>query len=79
MASECARSQRSDGGPSLPGVTRPGSRLQCLHLTSPALVPLCHRRYTAPTDEALAYDVQAVPMFGLNMIRLHQKVNPERW
>jgi hypothetical protein len=36
-------------------------------------------QYTAPTDEALAYDVQAVPMFGLNMIRLHQKVNPERW
>ena len=36
-------------------------------------------QYTAPTDDALAYDVQAVPMFGLNMIRLHQKVNPERW
>ena len=36
-------------------------------------------QYTAPTDEALAFDVQAVPMFGLNMIRLHQKVNPERW
>jgi len=36
-------------------------------------------QYTAPTDEALQYDVAAVPMFGLNMIRLHQKVNPERW
>mmetsp|Transcript_11789 Transcript_11789/g.18151 ORF Transcript_11789/g.18151 Transcript_11789/m.18151 type:complete len:677 (-) Transcript_11789:448-2478(-) len=36
-------------------------------------------QYTAPTDEALAFDVQVVPMFGLNMIRLHQKVNPERW
>jgi hypothetical protein len=36
-------------------------------------------QYTAPTDAALAYDIQAVPMFGLNMIRLHQKVNPERW
>ncbi len=35
-------------------------------------------QYTAPTDEALAYDIAAVPMFGLNMIRLHQKVNPER-
>jgi len=35
--------------------------------------------YTAPTDDALAYDIQAVPMFGMNMIRLHQKVNPERW
>ena len=31
-------------------------------------------QYTAPTDDALAYDVLAVPMFGLNMIRLHQKV-----
>jgi len=36
-------------------------------------------QYTAPTDAALAHDVEAVPMFGLNMIRLHQKVNPERW
>jgi len=35
--------------------------------------------YTAPTDDALAYDIQVVPMFGMNMIRLHQKVNPERW
>ena len=36
-------------------------------------------QYTAPTDEALAFDIEAVAMFGLNMIRLHQKVNPERW
>jgi len=36
-------------------------------------------QYTAPTDEALAWDIHVVPMFGLNMIRLHQKVNPERW
>jgi beta-galactosidase/beta-glucuronidase len=36
-------------------------------------------QYAAPTDEALSSDVQAVPMFGLNMIRLHMKVNPERW
>lgn len=35
--------------------------------------------YTAPSDEALEYDILAVGMFGLNMIRLHQKVNPERW
>eukprot|EP00929_Paragymnodinium_shiwhaense_P000723 TRINITY_DN100959_c0_g1_i1.p1 TRINITY_DN100959_c0_g1~~TRINITY_DN100959_c0_g1_i1.p1 ORF type:complete len:677 (-),score=99.43 TRINITY_DN100959_c0_g1_i1:260-2224(-) len=35
--------------------------------------------YTAPTDEALEYDLLATKMFGLNMIRLHQKVNPERW
>ena len=26
-------------------------------------------QYTAPTDEALASDIQVVPMFGLNMIR----------
>jgi len=36
-------------------------------------------QYTAPTDEALAYDLEATKMFGMNMIRLHQKVNPERW
>jgi hypothetical protein len=36
-------------------------------------------QYTAPSDEALAFDIKAVPSFGLNMIRLHQKVNPERW
>eukprot|EP01121_Diplochlamys_sp_Union-15-3_P017716 TRINITY_DN6295_c0_g1_i1.p1 TRINITY_DN6295_c0_g1~~TRINITY_DN6295_c0_g1_i1.p1 ORF type:complete len:699 (-),score=142.08 TRINITY_DN6295_c0_g1_i1:105-1982(-) len=36
-------------------------------------------QYTAPTDEALAFDIQAVKTFGLNSIRLHQKVNPERW
>eukprot|EP01116_Phalansterium_solitarium_P001107 TRINITY_DN10887_c0_g1_i1.p1 TRINITY_DN10887_c0_g1~~TRINITY_DN10887_c0_g1_i1.p1 ORF type:complete len:694 (-),score=219.41 TRINITY_DN10887_c0_g1_i1:208-2289(-) len=36
-------------------------------------------QYTAPTDEALAFDIQAVKTYGLNTIRLHQKVNPERW
>ena len=36
-------------------------------------------QYTAPTDAALASDVQAVSMFGFNMVRLHMKVNPERW
>lgn len=35
--------------------------------------------YTAPTDEALAFDVSAVKTFGFNMVRLHQKVNPQRW
>jgi beta-galactosidase/beta-glucuronidase len=35
--------------------------------------------YTAPSDDALAFDVQAVKTFGLNSVRLHQKVNPERW
>lgn len=36
-------------------------------------------QYTAPTDEALASDLVAVGTFGFNTVRLHQKVNPERW
>lgn len=36
-------------------------------------------QYTAPSDDALAYDILAVSMFGLNMVRLHMKVNPERY
>lgn len=35
--------------------------------------------YTAPTDEALAYDVQKTKDFGFNMIRKHIKVEPARW
>lgn len=35
--------------------------------------------YTAPTDDALLFDLQVVKQFGLNAIRLHQKVNPQRW
>jgi len=35
--------------------------------------------YTAPTDAALASDLYAVHRFGFNFVRLHQKVNPERW
>lgn len=35
--------------------------------------------YTAPTDEALAYDVQKTKDFGFNMIRKHIKVEPSRW
>jgi beta-galactosidase/beta-glucuronidase len=34
-------------------------------------------QYTAPGDAALASDQKAVKMFGMNMVRLHQKVNPE--
>lgn len=36
-------------------------------------------QYTAPTDEGLRSDIVAVKTFGLNMVRLHQKVNSERW
>ena len=35
--------------------------------------------YAAPSDAALAFDLQSVLDFGLNAVRLHQKVNPERW
>ena len=35
--------------------------------------------YTAPTDEALAYDIQAHKDMGFNMIRKHVKVEPRRW
>ena len=35
--------------------------------------------YTAPTDEALAYDVQKTKDWGFNMIRKHMKVEPARW
>ena len=35
--------------------------------------------YTAPTDEALAYDIKKTKDFGFNMIRKHVKVEPARW
>jgi len=35
--------------------------------------------YTAPTDEALAYDVIKTKEMGFNMIRKHVKVEPARW
>ena len=35
--------------------------------------------YTAPTDEALKFDVQATKDLGFNMIRKHVKVEPQRW
>lgn len=35
--------------------------------------------YTAPTDEALAYDIQKTKDFGFNMIRKHVKAEPARW
>ncbi|MDR1153655.1 MAG: beta-galactosidase [Bacteroidales bacterium] len=35
--------------------------------------------YTAPCDEALAYDVIKTKDFGYNMIRKHVKVEPARW
>ena len=35
--------------------------------------------YTAPTDEALLYDIQKTKDWGFNMIRKHMKVEPDRW
>ncbi|PKM79219.1 MAG: beta-galactosidase, partial [Firmicutes bacterium HGW-Firmicutes-13] len=35
--------------------------------------------YTAPTDEALRYDIEFCKSLGMNMIRKHIKVEPARW
>jgi hypothetical protein len=35
--------------------------------------------YTAPTDEALRYDVEMTRKLGFNMARKHVKVEPARW
>ena len=35
--------------------------------------------YTAPTDDALKSDLTAILGYGYNGVRVHQKVNPERW
>jgi beta-galactosidase/beta-glucuronidase len=35
--------------------------------------------YTAPTDEALAFDIKAIKSMGFNTIRKHIKVEPARW
>jgi hypothetical protein len=35
--------------------------------------------YTAPTDEALRYDIEITKRLGFNMARKHVKVEPARW
>ncbi len=35
--------------------------------------------YTAPSDEALAYDIIKTKEYGFNTIRKHVKVEPDRW
>ncbi|MCA9310066.1 MAG: hypothetical protein KDA21_02610 [Phycisphaerales bacterium] len=35
--------------------------------------------YTAPTDEALRYDLEITRALGFNMVRKHVKVEPARW
>ncbi len=34
--------------------------------------------YTAPTDEALRYDIETIKALGFNMLRKHVKVEPDR-
>jgi hypothetical protein len=36
-------------------------------------------RYTAPTDEALRFDLEITKQLGFNMVRKHVKVEPARW
>ncbi len=35
--------------------------------------------YTAPSDEALIYDIETMKSLGFNMIRKHCKIEPARW
>lgn len=35
--------------------------------------------YTAPSDEALTYDIQTAKAMGFNLLRKHIKVEPMRW
>jgi hypothetical protein len=35
--------------------------------------------YTAPSDEALRYDIEVMKQLGFNMCRKHVKIEPERW
>ncbi len=35
--------------------------------------------YTAPSDEALVYDIQTMKDMGFNMLRKHIKIEPMRW
>ena len=35
--------------------------------------------YTAPTDEAMRFDLDMAKSLGYNMLRKHIKVEPDRW
>ena len=35
--------------------------------------------YTAPSDEALVYDIRTMKELGFNMLRKHIKIEPDRW
>ncbi|EEG73987.1 glycoside hydrolase family 2 protein [[Clostridium] hylemonae] len=35
--------------------------------------------YTAPSDEAMIFDIMEMKRLGFNMLRKHMKIEPERW
>lgn len=35
--------------------------------------------YTAPSDEAMIYDIRTMKNLGFNLLRKHAKIEPERW
>jgi hypothetical protein len=35
--------------------------------------------YTAPTDDALRFDLERIKALGMNFVRKHEKVEPARW
>ena len=35
--------------------------------------------YTAPSDEALLYDIKTMKDLGFNILRKHKKIEPKRW
>lgn len=35
--------------------------------------------YTAPSDEAMVFDIRAMKEMGFNMVRKHVKIEPQRW
>ena len=35
--------------------------------------------YTAPSDEALIFDITEMKKSGFNMVRKHIKIEPQRW
>lgn len=35
--------------------------------------------YTAPSDEAMIFDIRSMKEMGFNMVRKHSKIEPQRW
>ncbi len=60
---------------------------QRYYLNGKELLPMCildhgywpEGLYTAPTDEALKYDIEITKRLGFQMTRKHAKVEPARW